>query len=109
MAEQRTKSPAPTRRARSVDPLKRFIDKHALAAHVATAQRLATDEFSPVSPPRLELQEDPETAAQWVEIGLTVPGDPPQVLEAYNRYTRRWLASAPSLAVEKIRLAYEVV
>src|SRR5215211_4893869 len=109
MAEQRTKSPAPTRRSGSVDPLERFIEKHALASHVATAQRLATDEFRPVSTPRLALQEDPETAAQWVEIGLTVPGEPPQVLEAYNRYTRRWLASAPALAVEKIRLAYEVV
>ena len=102
-------SPVSTRHPPVIDPLARFIERHALAAHVATAQRLAVEEFGPVSPPRLELQEDPETAAQWVEIGLTVPGDPPQVLQAYNRYTRRWLASAPALAVEKIRLAYEVV
>ena len=89
--------------------LRGFVRGRGLAAHVATARRLATEEFKTTAAPRLDLHEDPDTAEQWVEVGLTVAGEPGEVLEAYNRYTRRWLASVPPSAAGKIRLAFQVV
>lgn len=116
MAKQHTKLPAASRNARrgrkaadAGGAVGRFVRRGGLARHVATARRLAGEEFKTTAPPRLELHEDPETAEQWVEVRLSVAGEPGEVLRAYNRYTARWLASVPPGAVGKIRLAFQVV
>lgn len=100
-------TPRPTDEQRSA--LEAFLDRHGLRPHVAMAQRLAAEEFKLAAPIRTVLEEDPETAAQWVEIGVSVSIEPAEVLEAYDRYTRRWLAAVPREVIGRVRLAYESV
>jgi hypothetical protein len=99
----------PARRRARHSPLDRFVTAHHLSEHVLTAQRLAKEEFNPAAPVRVSLEEDPEAAEQWVEIGLSLASDPRQVLEAYDRYTRRWVAAVPTHVVGKVRVAYEFI
>jgi hypothetical protein len=90
-------------------PLDRFIATHELAKHLETARRLVLSELEPTSDVAVALEQDPETAEQWVELTFQVDGEPADVLERYNAYTRRWVTSAPPRAVDRIRITYEVV
>ena len=93
----------------STTTLDAFVRRHDLAADVATARRLALEEFRPASEPRVGLETDPETGEQWVEIAVSVAAEPPEALDAYHRYTQRWLASAAAPAVPLVRLAFDLV
>jgi hypothetical protein len=86
-----------------------FLDRHGLKDYLAAAERIATEELKPIQPCRVVLEVDPETREQWVEIGLVLSGEVEHLLDAYDRYTRRWVATAPVDVIGKIRLAYELV
>lgn len=103
---QGTPAHAPAEGASSVQA---FLDRHGLKDYLAAAERIATEELRPIQPCRVVLEVDPETGDQWVEIALVLSGEVEQALNAYDRYTRRWVASAPTDVIGKVRLAFELV
>src|SRR5687767_5459741 len=111
MAKQQTKRPPAIHQSRTqvLSPLQDFVRKNDLAEHLATAERLAAEAFRPTTPPRIVLEQDPETAERYVEVGLTLKAGHHAVLDAYNEYTRRWVAAVPPRVVGSIRIAYELV
>ena len=79
-----------------------------LGPFVPRAVSLVHDSFEVVGAVRLTMDENAETGEQWIEIGVTVQGEPAEVLAAYDRYTDRWLESVPAAVRGSFRLAWRL-
>lgn len=88
--------------------VREFCAARGLDPYLPGLLSLVSESFEVVSPIRLTVEEDAETGEQWIEIGVAVRGEPAHVLEAYDRYTDRWLDSVPPAVRECFRLAWRL-
>ena len=93
------------RQPREVDE---FCESRGLVPYLKTVYSLVDQSFDVQGPVQLAREEDAETGEQWIEIGVTVRGEAAQVLDAYDRFTDRWLNSVPAFVRDSFRLAYRL-
>jgi len=85
-----------------------FSSPAAWFPYLNTVYSLVGQSFDVLGSVQLAKEEDAETREQWIEIGVTVRGETAQVLDAYDRFTDRWLNSVPDFVRESFRLAYRL-
>jgi len=85
-----------------------FFESRGLVPYLNTVYSLVGQSFDVLGSVQLAKEEDAETREQWIEIGVTVRGETAQVLDAYDRFTDRWLNSVPDFVRESFRLAYRL-
>ena len=85
-----------------------FCAREGLLEHLRRALDLATACLRP-SAMAVELEADPEIDEEVVVITAEVVMTGDEVLRRKQEYTRRWIASAPPTAREKIRLLFDIV
>ena len=88
--------------------VREFCAARGLEPYVPVLLSLVRGSFDVVSPMRLILEQDAETGQRWVEVAVAVRGEPARVLEAYDRFTDRWLGAAPDGVREHFRLAWHL-
>jgi len=85
-----------------------FCQTHGITPHLAELLHAVSDSFDLSAPPQLSLGTDPETDEQWLEIGVSVRGEPDAILGALDHFMDRWLAIAPPGVRDRVRLVYDV-
>jgi hypothetical protein len=86
--------------------VREFVAAHHLTPLVLLSLRLAHENFEPIKRTRVELQDDPETGERRVLVELTVGADESAVLAMKKSYARAWVAAAPPVARDRVRLLY---
>lgn len=95
-------------RARQPQEVDEFCQARGLVPYLTTVYLRVGQSFDVLGPVQLAREEDAESGEQWIEIGVTVRGEIAQVLDAYDRFTDRWLNSVPAFVRDSFRLAYRL-
>jgi hypothetical protein len=85
-----------------------FCARHQLSAALQTALEIATATFDNRSAPTVVLEQDPETAEEFLVVELRTRGDVANNVAAHMKYASDWAAAASSPVVNLIRLVYEI-
>ena len=86
-----------------------FCVQEGILQYAEVAIGLVQHHFESIQNLALQLQEDPETGEKWAAVDVTIRGELDEILDAYDRYTGQWVASAPWPERDKIRLSYNIV
>lgn len=65
--------------------------------------------FSSIQELHLQPEQDPETGAEWLVLNVTIQEDEEKVLDAYGRYTDRWVSAVPWPERNKVCLSYNII
>lgn len=86
------------------DDVRAFSDRHGLAEHIAATARLLRETFPPPGDITLELFTDPESedAVNWVVVKIRAAGTTAALLQAYDRFLDRWIATTPAPVRDRI-------
>lgn len=98
----------PADQAEQEPGVREFCAARGLDPYLPGVLALVSESFDVAGPIRLTTEEDAETGERWIEIGVAVRGESAQVLDAYDRYTDRWLNSVPPPIRESFRLAWRL-
>lgn len=82
-----------------------FCKQFGLGLYLPQAIDSVARRFSPTYSVRVSVERDPEFSDEWMELDVTVDGDPDEISSAYDRYTKDWLASAPPHLWGRVRLS----
>jgi len=77
-----------------VDEVLAFCQRHDLFGRAETALGLARDCFQSQRL-RAAIEADLEEEGEWLVFDIVAHGSPEEVLQAYNSFTRRWMAAVP--------------
>ena len=105
--EQHEGDLAPLAIGESLPSALRFVQSEKLEQPLHTARRLIARWFGPDARVSLRHVIDPEDDEHYLELGAKVVGDVVSVLDAYDGYTRDWLAEVPAHVREHIRFTYD--
>lgn len=83
--------------------------RHGLQHDLLVAITLIRQCFASVQACRLRLEQEPETAAEWLVIEITLQADVDAVLASCDAYTDRWIAQVPWPERDKLQLVYNVL
>jgi hypothetical protein len=97
-----------TNRAPAANDLPSFVSRHGLGPHIETALGLITECFIGSSV-AMETVQDTECAEEWVSLQVSVAGELNAILDAYDAFTRAFVASVPPDVIGKIRLSLGTV
>jgi hypothetical protein len=86
-----------------------FCSQQGTLPHLSVALDLIEACFSSIQNLCLQPEQDPETGEEWLVLDITIQGDEEQILDAYSRYTDRWISTVPWPERNKIRLAYNII
>jgi hypothetical protein len=83
--------------------------RHGFRQYLLIAIDLMRQCFSRVEDTHLRLEQDPETAEEWLVLDVTLQEDVEEVLANCDAYTDRWIAQVPWPERDQIRLVYNVI
>jgi hypothetical protein len=89
--------------------VRRLCSTPQLLAFAKRAVELAGREFPAGSRVSLRVEQDPESAAQWLAVNVAVKKGTPGILDCYDRFTALWIAEAPADARGQICLTFRFV
>jgi hypothetical protein len=91
------------------DEVRRLAGTSELLAFVKRAVELAGREFPAGSRVSLQVEQDPESVAQWLAVDVAVKKGATGILDCYDRFTAQWIAEAPADARRLVCLTFRFV
>ena len=89
--------------------LAQFCSTHHLLIALQESVQLIKACFPSIRNLELGLEQDPETAEEWLVIEIEVAGEIEEILERYDRYTEAWVKLASWPERDKVRLSYNII
>jgi hypothetical protein len=81
----------------------------AITALLPTALKLIERCFPATQLIRGQMASDPEVGDEWLELQLTLEGEVKDLVDAWNEYTKEWVAAVPFPNYLLIRPSFDVV
>jgi hypothetical protein len=83
-----------------------FCTRHGVGPQLEVATRLLSECFPSAQAITVRVNEDPETADEWLVVNAVVQGDADKAFEAHQECLKRWVAAVAWPASGLICLTY---